>query len=125
MQFWTSTTSRTMNPKRKKKKKSKAESTNDDNENSSNNNKNSAKDAKLFRRQVETRLWAEVMLEIQPLAIGSIAMVASSYCNQGMYKEKQLWGLIQTACLWNYLVFQWVFSSSSSLFPLFLLSRKF
>ena len=39
-------------------------------------------DAKL-RKRAEQRLWAEAMREIQPMAIGSVAMLASSYCNQG------------------------------------------
>jgi hypothetical protein len=51
---------------------------------SSNNKKKKVKDydAKLKKR-AEQRLWAEVMREIQPMAIGSVAMLASSYCNQG------------------------------------------
>ena len=39
-------------------------------------------DAKL-RKRAEQRLWAEALREIQPMAIGSVAMLASSYCNQG------------------------------------------
>jgi hypothetical protein len=38
-----------------------------------------------LRRRAKERLWSEAILELQPLAIGSVAMVASSYCNQGMY----------------------------------------
>jgi hypothetical protein len=51
---------------------------------SSNNKKKKVKDhdAKL-RKRAEQRLWAEAMREIQPMAIGSVAMLASSYCNQG------------------------------------------
>jgi hypothetical protein len=51
---------------------------------SSNHKKKKVKDhdAKLKKR-AEQRLWGEAMREIQPMAIGSVAMLASSYCNQG------------------------------------------
>jgi hypothetical protein len=39
-------------------------------------------DAKLKKR-AEQRLWSEAMRENRPMAIGTVAMIASSYCNQG------------------------------------------
>lgn len=42
---------------------------------------NSSKRAE--RKKLEKRLRAEAMLDIQPIALGSLAMIASSLSNQG------------------------------------------
>lgn len=44
--------------------------------------KKTSKDAKL-RKKAEQCIWAETMREIRPLTIGSLAMIVSSYSNQG------------------------------------------
>jgi hypothetical protein len=44
------------------------------------------KDSKLFKK-AEEWLWSEVKTQKAPLAIGGVAMLVSSYSNQGMNKS--------------------------------------
>ena len=41
------------------------------------------------RRLLRKRLLAQVMIELKPIALGSIAMVASTLCNQGTFLSSQ------------------------------------
>jgi hypothetical protein len=51
----------------------------------SHSKKKKSKDTKL-RQKAEHYLWSEAMREIRPLGIGTVAMIVSSYSNQGMCK---------------------------------------
>ena len=43
------------------------------------------KTKKEERRLLRKRLLAQIMIELKPIALGSIAMVASTLCNQGTF----------------------------------------
>jgi hypothetical protein len=45
--------------------------------------KKKSKDSKL-RKEAEKCLWSEAKREIRPLTIGGLAMLVSSYSNQGV-----------------------------------------
>ena len=50
-----------------------------------NDNENIVKNDEMKRKkELRQRLVGEVLTEIQPIALGSLAMIASTLCNQGM-----------------------------------------
>ena len=40
---------------------------------------------KQWKREIKRRLRREALLEIRPLAVGTLAMIGSALCNQGKF----------------------------------------